>query len=459
MKKFNYKEMFDNDNYQKGLRVVIICALAVIIVVACNLLMSLVPTETALIDVSNDKVHSIGDDTKAMLSEVTDDITIYLVAQKGNEDLNAEITLNLYADSSDHIVAQRLDQAYDIQTIKQYSDDVMVDDNTVIVASKDRAQIIKYADYYSGNTYILEDYLNSAIKYVTSEGGRKVYFVSGHDEQEVTKDVLGYIGLDGYETGNIDLSLDAIPEDCSLLVINGPQKDLTEAELEKLMAYVEAGRNVLLTTDYTKSTLNNLMSFTKYFGAELGKGLLAEQTENKYINGNPSCILPLIHVDNNATLTEGLEYVAMPSAKPIVIDEDDKTVKVQTILEASETSFAAYKNELSGQTEATPGPFPVEIYVEKNDTNAKLIWFSSMYISNASINEYVGGGNVTAFLNAICYLGSDEAVASIHGKSTSTKYLSLTNQNIKVWRNIMIFVIPAIVILLGVFVVIRRRRR
>ena len=45
-----FKQYFDNDHYQNGLRVVIICALAVILAAGVNLLSGLLPTSVANID-------------------------------------------------------------------------------------------------------------------------------------------------------------------------------------------------------------------------------------------------------------------------------------------------------------------------------------------------------------------------------------------------------------------------
>ena len=75
------------------------------------------------------------------------------------------------------------------------------------------------------------------------------------------------------------------------------------------------------------------------------------------------------------------------------------------------------------------------------------------------MSEAAGGGNLTFFLNSISYLGKNEPVASIHGKTISTQFLDLTTSQVKLWEIIIPGVIPAIALIIGVIVVIRRKRR
>jgi hypothetical protein len=88
-----------------------------------------------------------------------------------------------------------------------------------------------------------------------------------------------------------------------------------------------------------------------------------------------------------------------------------------------------------------------------------MIWISSGFVSNTAMSEAAGGGNITFFLNSIGYLGKSEPVASIHGKTISTQFLDLTTSQVKMWEIIIPIVIPAAALIIGLIVVIRRKRR
>ena len=150
-----FKKYFDNDNYQNGLRVVIICALAVVLVVGVNLFAGVIPTKIANYDISTEKVFSISNETETALKELAEPVQLLYVCEKGSEYKNTQVMLNLYADASDNITVEQVDPAFDPQTIIKYTGDVSLDNNSVIVASKDKKQIVYYSDYYTAGVFVL----------------------------------------------------------------------------------------------------------------------------------------------------------------------------------------------------------------------------------------------------------------------------------------------------------------
>ena len=75
------------------------------------------------------------------------------------------------------------------------------------------------------------------------------------------------------------------------------------------------------------------------------------------------------------------------------------------------------------------------------------------------MSEAVGGGNITFFLNSVCWLGEDEPVESVHAKKISTQYLDMPDSVRDVWSVILIGVVPLTALSLGAAVCIRRRKR
>ena len=73
------KELFNNENYGNGLRCVIICVLAVLLVAGINLLSSALPTAASYLDVSTEKVHSISDDTRELVSSLDQKVEVLFV--------------------------------------------------------------------------------------------------------------------------------------------------------------------------------------------------------------------------------------------------------------------------------------------------------------------------------------------------------------------------------------------
>ena len=458
-----FKKNFDNDNYQNGLRAVLICVLAVTLVVSINMFVGLIPTKIANIDISTGKVFSISDETEQSLKEVDKQVELLYVCEAGEENQNTQIMLDLYADGSDLITARQVDPAFDPQEIIKYTGETSIENNSVIVSSQDKQQIIYYNDYYSGSSFVLEDYLNSAIDYVTGEELLVAYFTTGHGEAEIDASTISYLGLDGFDYDQISLMEEGkIPDDCKVLVINGIKSDITSREADIITGYLKNGGSVMLTTDYTQSSLTNLMKVTGYFGAGTGNGIIMESDPNRYVNDNPALVVPYLYTESKV-LSNGVSYMILPNLSPIEVDEDalDPSVGFTKVLEVSENANSVYTNIFTGQTETVQGPFTIGALFEKGEKGAegRMVWVSSGYLSDSGISEASGGGNLTFFLNSISYLGKSEPVSSIHGKKISTQFLELTNSQIKMWEIIIPVAVPAAALIIGVIVMIRRKRR
>ena len=458
MKKF--KKYFDNDNYQAGLRAVIICTLAVTLVVGINMLSGVLPTKIGNIDVTSERVYSISRDTEEKLRTLQDNVTIYYVCEAGHEYRNTEVILNLYADAGAHLKVEKIDPAIDPDLIMRYTKDKQLENNSLVVVSGDRRQIIQYSDYYSGGSFVLEDVLNSAVTYVTSDDFLTAYVLVGHDEQKIHSSTEEYMGLDGFELCNLELMKESkVPQDAELVIINGIKEDITQKEAESLLSYLQRGGKLLLLTDYTTKTLKNLERVTMYFGATLGEGLLMETQSDRYANDNPAYIYPTINA-GDYTITRGINYMLLPNLKPILISEKIQDVEIENLLETSETSYSVVSNIFTDETLTAEGPFAVGAAFTKEDgRKGKMIWVTSKYLSDVTISESVGGGNVTFFLNSVCWLAKEQGTTSVHGKKISAQYLTMTDQQTDLWRNVLILIIPLITILIGCFVCIRRKKR
>ena len=92
------KKLLKKGSYSLAFTVVILA-----IAVFLNLLIGELPSSATKIDVSENKLYSIGDETKNVASSLTEDVTLYLLAEDGSEDATLNELLTRYADLSSHI--------------------------------------------------------------------------------------------------------------------------------------------------------------------------------------------------------------------------------------------------------------------------------------------------------------------------------------------------------------------
>ena len=168
------KKLLKKGSYSLLLTVVVI-AIAVFV----NLLAGELPSSATKIDVSENKLYTIGDETKSVVSALNEDVTLYLVAEDGSEDSTLDELLTRYRDLSSHIKYEKKDPVRNPSFTSQYTSEEVAS-NSVIVVGEKRSKVIPYSDLYESSvnyqTYSMETtgfdgegQITSAIAYVTTD--------------------------------------------------------------------------------------------------------------------------------------------------------------------------------------------------------------------------------------------------------------------------------------------------
>ena len=92
---------------QGGSYSLILTAVVLAIVIVCNVLVSALPTSLTSFDISAAQLYSVTSNTKAVLSNLTQDVTIYWIVQADEEDAVIENLLGEYESLSDHIIVEK----------------------------------------------------------------------------------------------------------------------------------------------------------------------------------------------------------------------------------------------------------------------------------------------------------------------------------------------------------------
>lgn len=113
MKKFSFKRAsVPSDQNRNALRggsySLVVTAIVLAILVAVNVFASALPKSMTNYDISSSKLYSITSNTKVVVNNLQQDVTIYWVVQSGEENDVIENLLSKYESLSDHIeVAKR----------------------------------------------------------------------------------------------------------------------------------------------------------------------------------------------------------------------------------------------------------------------------------------------------------------------------------------------------------------
>ena len=87
------------------------------------------------------------------------------------------------------------------------------------------------------------------------------------------------------------------------------------------------------------------------------------------------------------------------------------------------------------------------------------MWFSTSQFLLEDVNSLVSGANQDLFLNALNYLCARENSISIRSRSLMSTYLTIPSGTASALSVIVTVALPLIVVVTGIVVCVRRRKR
>lgn len=441
--------------------------------VGINLLVLLVPSTYFKYDVSQQRLFTIGEQTEEIVQGLSEDVTLFLVAQEGGEDTTLLELLERYQNLSSHIQVETKDPVQNPNFTSQYSQED-VEDNSIIVAGENRSKVIHYydiyqyeTDYYSYSTTLSafdgEGQITSAIAYVTSEEVPVLYTLEGHHEAEMSSSVRALIEKENLEIRTLNLLTSrTVPEDAKILMINGPLVDISVEEKEKILDYMQAGGYVIMLTAYGEEDYPNLEGLLEAYGLELAEGLVLEGDSNYYLPNFPYYLLPDIGYSEVTQNVTG-RYVLMPFAQGIVKKEDEKdNLSFESLLTTSDQSYSKVNIEsevMSKEEEDLEGPFDVGVKVTDTEAGTRLICFSTDKLLDEQADSMVSGANSELLMGAVSWMSGHESPVSIAPKSLMVEYLTVPAGSAIFWGLLIVFVIPLTILVTGGVIWVRRRKK
>ncbi|OGD16471.1 MAG: hypothetical protein A2V76_11160 [Candidatus Aminicenantes bacterium RBG_16_63_14] len=429
------------------------------------------------------KLHSLSDQSVTVLKNLKTDIAFKGFFREGNYGRAAmENLLKLYAYHSGKIKYEFIDPDKNPGLVKRY--DVTQDGTTVIEAGDKESRITTTSE---------EDVTNALIK-ATRAQKKIIYFLDGHGEESV--DETGDNGFAtvkteleklGYEVKKQTLALaDRFPEDCALLVVPGPQKDLLPNEYETVRAYLKDGGRVLFMVDPETGT--TLPSFLAEYGFKLENDIVVD-TVSRLLGGD--YFMPVVSDYETHAITDKFNYATFfPFARSVEIAEPTPEGATLTALaktspnswserelDQKEVKFtpdkdkqgpvglaavSAFKIKIPGPSpapgEAKPGePAPAET-AAKPAAAEKEARIAVIGDSDFVKNRYYGlSGNGNFFLNVANWLTEESDLIAIQPKTQTPRTIQLTPSQGRLLFLVSVILLPLAVLLLGVSVWVRRR--
>jgi len=259
----------------------------------------------------------------------------------------------------------------------------------------------------------------------------------------------------------------AVPTDCSVLVIGGPQHEYVQPEADAIKAYVEGGGHALIMVDPPlnmgrtpideNATLDAVLAG---WGVTPNKDLALDLSGIGQIFGLSEAV-PLVTTYESHQIVNQLKDVATayPLSRTLDIKNGDKTT-VEKLFSTSENSYAT-KDLASGKVQVDPkkdkkGPLLLAAAGTYNGTpqGRFVVVGSSQWIGNNFIRF---NGNRDMFLNMMNWLSADEDLISIRPKAPEDRPLNMTPQKVTALYWLSIWIFPLAVVGFGMATWWKRR--
>ncbi len=455
-------------------------AVALVAAIAVNMVASQLPEKVASIDVTSQKLYSITKDTEKILKNLKEDITIYVLAKEDNQDNNLEKTLKRYEDASRHIKVEYKDPSVSPTFYKEYSDTALTG-NSIIVVGENRSKVINYNDIYEYSIdystyqqtltgYDAEGQLTSAISYVTSENTTVMYAISGHGEATLSGNFTDALEKQNTELKTLNLvENEAIPEDAACIFMLAPEKDYSQDDVNKIKSYLENGGKAVIASNYQAVDLTNFKTIFAAYDVSVADGIVIEGNSQYYYQA-PYYLLPEIESDA-ATSSASSGYIFAPYAQGFTYPEqteEGSDITYTPLLTTSEDAYSkvnlATAQTLEKEENDIVGPFAIGLHVSKASAkeegeSTELYLFGTADIFTDQASSYVYGNNLTLFTGVTTQFSGKEAESVIPVKSYETSNLVMSQAVVTGGMLIMLILIPVGLLVTGIIIWARRRKR
>lgn len=327
-----------------------------------------------------------------------------------------------------------------------------------------------------------EEEITSALIRLLKSGVKTVCFTTGAGEHSLEDtDSTAYSSLkelvekSNYKTETINLlEKPQIPEACSIVVVAGPRRDYPQPVVDALKGHVENGGRALFLLDpplkTAKENLSDNAALAKVledWGVKLNRDLILDTSGIGGLYGmGPETALGTRYETHPIVREMKRTATAFPIVRSMETTSADKTT-VEKLVFTSRNSIAATNLNLASGTLAMPRGEPQSYCVaaagtyrtgKEKDGNSVEGRFVVAGSSDFAANYALGfGGNRDLFMNMLNWLSSDEDLISIRPKDPEDRRIQLTRNQMRLVRSVSQFVIPLVVIALGVVVWWRRR--
>ncbi len=412
-------------------------------------------------DMTPNKKYSLSDQTRKILKDLSGDVTIYAFDKEHSFGERRDV-LGMYESASNKVKVKYVDPNRQPALAKEFS---VRSYGTVVVSSGDRHMEAQGDD---------EEGITNALVRVL-KGQRTACFIQNHGERNPeSSERDGYgsfkkqLSNENYSTESLPfLQKIEIPQDCTMVVVSGPQNDYLPPEIDAIQKYVNGGGRALIMLD-AGVDLPNLVKMLGDWGVAARNDLVIDENPVAQIFGTEP-YMPLIVKYGSSPIVEPLNGKAtlFPLSRSFEVGKDSKPgVTASSLGDTSADSYGVtdwnpkIKEIKFDAKKDLKGPLSVAAAGSISGTGEKksegrfVVTGTSLIAANSFLTFQ---SNRDFMMNSINWLSADEDLISIRATPPESQHLNMNSAQMNRLLVLGVFGIPLLIVTAGVLVWWQRR--
>ena len=451
--------------------------LAVIVgLILLNLIIGQFPLQ---IDMTSTKLFSLSDQTVQLVDQINSPVNFIGLWKSGDENPQLSEVIDLYLARSRNIHLDTVDPNKNPGLVARYDKTNQgIPQGSLIVEGAKGFKVITPQDMYdisysqSGNRSVtgisMERRISSALLYVATGQTPVVYEILGHQEYQL-KD-LGMqdtVERENYILKQLNLIQSPIPDDASALVINAPRADLSRAEADKILDYLEKGGRLLILADYRIRDLAVVNEILASYGMRFDYGVMVENDNSRTAGSTFLEIPDLLDHDITKPLTEQKNLVLLPFCMGVSeLSMKKRSTELKPFLVSSQNSYLRTEMESESTTRIPSdiaGPITIGMtamdpsWIQGNEPQTRIVAIACGALLEP-INYYQQiPGNLDLFMNSLTWLEDRPESLTVRSKSLFLLPMRLNGLQMIIFGGLFVVIIPLGFFITGFIIWLKRR--
>lgn len=438
------------------------------------------------LDLSRERYYSVSDQTVEILNGLSEDVYIYTLYRTGSIDDTIYKLASNYAASSPRVHYRNVDPTLEPGFTQTYDPNARgISEGSMIITNQDDSlyKVLTVFDLYRIDTTTMaawaiqaEQRMTSAINFLETGIAPTVKILAGHEEYTIDQLVELVVTLQGigYDVQSYDstMSTDPLDPDFDTLMVVSPKVDLTDLEYESIRAFLADGGRAVFLMDYVvmdassgmymtiRDHLDNFNALFMLFNIQMNRDYLLGGSADRILN-RPGALIPDMygHVITNDLIAQG-RLPVLSDASSLTLSGQNETSAILLQTDANTWAKdidAGGSMQIDKLPEDKEGPFTIAAVGEIGDARIAVFGTSSFVQSGAEIGRSANRDLIVNTVNSLARASTDISISAkllVSGRITLASAAQRT-----VLLIVVLAVIPLTILIFGLIVWLRRRRK